>query len=100
MKKFRPPELDGYKYSKPKTKPLTGNFAHRLAMVAHYWGLMPWELRAMPPHKAGELIAAHDVDKEIEAYYSDQQLKRMDRQDASQQPGSFGKIPLAGRFGK
>ncbi len=54
----------------------------------------------MPSHKAGELIAAHDVDKEIEAYYSDQQLKRMDRQDASQEPGSFGKIPFAGRFGK
>ena len=100
MKKFRPPELEGYKFKKSKVKPLTSQFSHRLTVVARYWGIMPWELRSLPPYRAGELIAAHDVDKEIEAYYSDEYSKRADRDSAIKDsanagPGSFRKgIPF------
>ena len=98
MKRFRPPELEGYKFRKPKVKPLSVPSAYKMVAVAHYWKIMPWDLRALPPHQIGELIAAHDVDREIEAYYTGEHMKKADKDSPGERSRSLGKVPFSGRF--
>jgi hypothetical protein len=41
--------------------------------------LKPWEFRALNPERAAELAAFHQVEQEIEGYYSSEHARRMER---------------------
>lgn len=47
--------------------------------VARFWGLKPWEFRALTPERSAELAAAYQVEMDIESYYSSEQMKRMQK---------------------
>ena len=88
-----------YKFKKPKTKPVNVISQFKNNKVAKHWGMKPWEFRELPPERAGELIATYDIENEIEAYYSQEHSKGLDKEERSRKD-VHQKVPISSMFRK
>lgn len=50
------------------------------ARCAKWWGLMPWDFRMLGPQERAELMAIHDTELMIEAYYESEKLRLVESQ--------------------
>ena len=50
--------------------------------------MLPWEFRALTSEQKGELLASYQVGKEIEFYYTEENLKDMDADNKGRSSGN------------